>query len=337
MQTREELILKLFAKKCSKAELKLLLQMIREDQSGTAPEVMNELFEQIKDSETVGKETYDKVWQKVATQITDTQQKTIETRPLWRRSRLALGIAATLALILVCLFVVQYFLSENWIVHQSVAGQVKTVNLPDGSVVTLNGNSSIRYLKNWSGDPIRTVQLEGEAYFKVKNFGDGTTKFQVVTSDLTVEVLGTSFNVMSWEEETGVFLEEGQINVKLDHSGDREVLLEPGEVLRYSAKEQKLEPPKTVANELEVSWKQGILEFVETPLEDILHRLASPNDLSYTIIDEALSTREFTLRIPTEDMNAALDLLSRLTGTQIELVNDQLVIQEKTPGRDGQE
>ena len=337
MQTREELILKLFAKNCSEAELKLLLQVIREDQSGTTPEVMNELFEQIRDTETVGKETYESVWQKVATQTANAQQKTIETRPLWRQSRLVLGMAATLTLILVSLFVVQYFLSENWVIHQSVAGQVKTVTLPDGSLVTLNGNSSIRYLENWSENPIRKVQLEGEAYFKVRNFGDGTTKFQVVTSDLTVEVLGTSFNVMSWEEETGVFLEEGKINVKLDHSGDREVRLEPGELLRYSAKEQKLEPPKTVANELEVSWKQGVLEFVETPLEDILHRLVSPNDLSYTIIDEALSKREFTLRIPTEDMNAALDLLSRLTGTKIELVNDQLVIQEKTAGGDEQE
>lgn len=171
----------------------------------------------------------------------------------------------------------------------------------------------------------------------MKNFGDGTTKFQVVTSDLTVEVLGTSFNVTSWEEETGVFLEEGQINVKLDNSGNQEVRLEPGELLRYSAKEQKLEPPKIVANKLEVSWKQGVLEFVETPLEDILHRLVSPNDLSYTIMNEALSQREFTLRIPTEDMDAALDLLSRLTGTKIELINDQVVIQEKTSGGGEQE
>ncbi len=329
MQSREELILKLFAKKCSEAELKLLLQMIREDESGTIPEIMDELFQQIKETETVGKATYDKVWKKVAEQVSDPKQETIEIRPLWRRSHFALKVAAAITLILASLFVVQYFLSDNWVVHQSVAGQLKEVTLPDGSLVTLNGNSSIRYLKNWSEDPIRTVQLEGEAYFKVRNFGDGTSKFQVVTSDLTVEVLGTSFNVISWEEETGVFLEEGKINVKLDNSDDQEVRLEPGELLRYSAKEQKLEPPRRVANELEVSWKQGMLEFVETPLEGILQRLASPNNLSYTISNETLAKREFTLRIPTEDMGTALDLLSRLTGTNIEQVDDQLVIQEK--------
>lgn len=334
MQTREELILKLFAGECSEEELRLLLQMIREDQSGTAPEVMDELFKQIKDSETVGKATYDRVWKKIAVRAGNPKQETIEIRPLWRRSRFVLRIAAAVTLILVSLFVVQYFLSESWIVHQSVAGQVKEVTLPDGSLVTLNGNSSIRFLKNWSEDPIRTVELEGEAYFKVRNFGDGTTKFQVLTSDLTVEVLGTSFNVTAWEEETGVFLEEGEINVKLENSDAREVRLEPGELLRYSAKEQKLEPPRRVANELEVSWKHGMLEFVETPLEDILQRLASPNNLSYTISSATLAKREFTLRIPTEDMGTALDLLSKLTGTNIEQVNDELVIQENTSGQD---
>ncbi|NET31425.1 MAG: hypothetical protein F6K19_05415 [Cyanothece sp. SIO1E1] len=334
MQTREELILKLFANECSEEELKLLLQMIREDQSGTAPEVMDELFKQIKDSETVEQATYDRVWKKVAERASDPKQETVEIRPLWRRSRFVLRIAAAVMLILVSLFVVQYFLSDNWVVHQSVAGQLKEVTLPDGSLVTLNGNSSIRYLKNWSKNPTRTVQLEGEAYFKVRNFGDGTTKFEVVTSDLTVEVLGTSFNVISWEEETGVFLEEGDIKVKLDNSDAREVRLEPGELLRYSAKEKKLEPPRRVANELEVSWKQGMLEFVETPLEDILQRLASPNNLRYTIRNEALAKREFTLRIPTGDMGTALDLLSRLTGTKIEQVNDELVIQENASGED---
>ncbi len=334
MQTKEELILKLFLKKCSEAELKLLLQMVREDSSGTAPKVMDELFEQIKENEIVREETFKSVWQKVADQTVEVKQKPLRPRPFWRQNRLVLRIAATVALLLVSLFVVQYFQSENWVVQQSIAGQIKTVTLPDGSSVTLNGNSSIRYLENWSDDPIRTVHLKGEAYFKVKNFGDGTTKFHVVTPDLTVEVLGTSFNVISWTEETSVFLEEGQVKVKLDNSADREVRLEPGEVMRYSTKDQKLVPPKLVANQLEVSWKQGVLEFEETPLEDILHRLASPNNLSYTILDEVLSKREFTLRIPTEDMDVALDLLSTLTGTKIEQIDNQLVIQEETAGKD---
>lgn len=337
MQTKEELILKLFSKACSKAGLKLLLKLIREDDSATPPKVMDELFQQIKDSEIVREETFDSVWQKVTDQTADSQQKSIRLRPLWRQSRFLLRIAATVALIIASFFVVQYFQNENWVVQQSIAGQIKTVILPDGSLVTLNGNSSIRYLQNWSDDPIRTVHLQGEAYFKVKNFGDGTTKFHVVTSDLTVEVLGTSFNVISWTEETSVFLEEGQVNIKLDNSADREVRLEPGEVMQYSSKEQKLVPPKMVANQLEVSWKQGVLEFEETPLEDILHRLTSPNNLSYTIIDEVLSKRKFTLRIPTEDMDIALDLLSKLTGTKIEQVDHQLLIQEKTAGKDEKE
>ena len=287
MQIKEELIQKLFSNKCSKRELKLLLRMIREDHSDTPPKIMDELFRQIVDSETVGEATFDKVWQEVRDQTTGLQRKSEKPRSLRYQRRLLLRFAAAFALIITSFFVIQYFQSDNWVIEQSIAGQIRVVTLPDGSVVTLNGNSSMRYLKNWSENPIRTVHLDGEAYFKVKNFDDGTTKFEVVTSDLTVEVLGTSFNVVSWEEETSVFLEEGQINIKLDNSDEREVRLEPGERMRYSVTEQKLEPPKTVAKQLEVSWKQGVLEFKETSLEDILHRLTSPSNLSYTIINEA--------------------------------------------------
>ena len=337
MQTKEELILKLFAKKCSKAELKLLLRMIREDHSDTPPKVMDELFRQIKTDELAVGDSFDRVWQKVTDQTNDLQPRKIGPQQFLGQHLFLLRVAASVALILSSYFVFQYFQSESWVVQQSTAGQIKAVKLPDGSMVTLNGNSSIRYLQNWSDNPIRTVELAGEAYFKVKNFGDGTTKFHVVTSDLTVEVLGTSFNVVSWEEETSVFLEEGQINVKLDNSGEQDVLLQPGEVMRYSARDQKLEAPKTRAKELEVSWKQGVLEFEETSLEDILHRLASPNNLSYTILNEALAKREFNFKIPTEDLDVALDLLSRLTGTKIEQVDRQLVIDEGISSKDEKE
>lgn len=329
MPTKEELLLKLFSKKCSVEELKLLLIMIREDQTDVPPRVMDELLQQLGRTDTVTEGTFNRVWQKVTDEITDSEPEVIGPRKGWLESRKLLRVAASVALLIASFFIVQYFIGDRFVVEQSIAGQIKTLTLPDGSLVTLNGNSSIRYQKDWDDNPIRTVELEGEAYFKVRNFGDGTTKFQVLTSDLTVEVLGTSFNVLSWEKETSVFLEEGEVNVKLDNAVDSEVRLVPGEVMRYSARDKKLVPPKMVAKQLEVSWKQGVLEFEETSLEDIIHRVTSPNMLSYTIMDEALAKRVFTLRIPTEDMDVALDVLSRLTGTRIEEVDNRLMIQEK--------
>lgn len=97
--------------------------------------------------------------------------------------------------------------------------------------------------------------MEGEVYFKVRNFGDGIIKFEVVIFDLIVEVLGIFFNVMFWEEEIGVFLEEGEINVKLDNLDEWEVCLELGELLWYFVKEKKLEFLRRVVNEFEVFWK----------------------------------------------------------------------------------
>lgn len=329
MQTKKELILKLFAKKCSKAELELLLDMIQEDDSDTPPRVMDELFQQIGEQENVAKNTFDKVWVEVARETAGTEKRIVGKRSLRTHNHLWVRVAAAIALVLVAVFVLQYVQRDNWLMEEAMAGEIRTVELPDGSLVTLNGNSSIRYTRDWWVDTLRTVYLQGEAYFRVKNFNDGTTKFHVVTPDLTVEVLGTSFNVNAWQAKTSVFLEEGQVKVKLDQEAGRELNLEPGEVVRYSAKDKVLVPPQTIATALEVSWKQGVLEFEETPLQQILERLTTPNSLSYTIISDELSQREFTFRVPTEDLEVALEVLSRLTGTEIEKIGTELVIREK--------
>ena len=64
---------------------------------------------------------------------------------------------------------------------------------------------------------------------------DTGSKFQVITADLIVEVLGTSFNVHSRGSQTNVYLEEGRIRVDLGHE---EKYLDPGELIEYSAKKK---------------------------------------------------------------------------------------------------
>ena len=70
--------------------------------------------------------------------------------------------------------------------------------LPDGSAVTLNANSKLQYYTHSA----RKVWLEGEAFFEVKKIPETAEPFQVVTNDLTITVLGTTFNVNSRNEQT---------------------------------------------------------------------------------------------------------------------------------------
>ncbi|WP_378174469.1 FecR family protein [Aquimarina sp. SS2-1] len=84
----------------------------------------------------------------------------------------------------------------------------QSVNLPDGSLVLINRNSSIAYKEDFD---VRIVQLEGEAFFDVV---PGKERF-IVTTDLgEIEVLGTEFNVKTTASQLEVDVKEGVVEVK---------------------------------------------------------------------------------------------------------------------------
>ncbi|NEU10157.1 DUF4974 domain-containing protein [Flavihumibacter sp. R14] len=91
---------------------------------------------------------------------------------------------------------------------------VRTEILPDGSEVTLNRNTFLSYRKNFKGET-RDVKLEnGEAFFKVSP--DKSKPFVIEADDVTVTVVGTSFNVKHNKESTEVIVETGLVQVSMD-------------------------------------------------------------------------------------------------------------------------
>ena len=82
--------------------------------------------------------------------------------------------------------------------------------LPDGSFVTLNKNSSIHYPKKFPGRK-RNIELKGEAFFTVTP--DKEKPFVISVNDVTVTVVGTSFNIKSVSGKTQVVVESGIVQV----------------------------------------------------------------------------------------------------------------------------
>jgi transmembrane sensor len=104
----------------------------------------------------------------------------------------------------------------------------KRQTLPDGSVVTLNRNSSISYPANFSGNS-REVAITGEAFFDVKP--DKAKPFLVKINDVTVRVVGTSFNIKTSPFGTEVVVETGVVEVLRDK---RRVQLTPRQQVTVS-------------------------------------------------------------------------------------------------------
>ncbi len=127
------------------------------------------------------------------------------------RNRLVwMKVAAVVTLLLVAFVFYIGRQNQNHTYHTTF-GESRRVLLPDGSLVTLNANSSLRVADRWGRRTEREVWLNGEAFFSVretKREGEAV-KFVVHTHDLNVEVRGTEFNVNTRKQQTRVVAERG--------------------------------------------------------------------------------------------------------------------------------
>ena len=146
-------------------------------------------------------------------------------------------------------------------------GQYKVV-LPDGSEVWLNALSSIRFPTRFIGAQ-REVEITGEAYFEVKS--NTNQPFWVRSGDQVVKVLGTRFNLQAYFDEGAIrtTLLEGSVSVK---SGSKQVQITPGQQVINNLNENL--KVKEVDAEQAVAWKNGLFQFWNTELEEIMRQLS---------------------------------------------------------------
>ncbi|QDH81101.1 DUF4974 domain-containing protein [Echinicola soli] len=139
------------------------------------------------------------------------------------------------------------------------------VVLADGTKVWLNSSSSLEFPSNFTGQS-RMVTLRGEGYFEVAH--NPEVPFIVQANDTEIKVLGTHFNINTYDNEplTRTTLLEGSVKVSL---GEHSKVISPGEqVLSDSGL-----PVKKIDMQQVVAWKDGLFMFKRTRLDDILRQL----------------------------------------------------------------
>lgn len=335
MQKKEDLIRKLFLDQCKREELEYLLELIEEDPSEVGPEVMTELFRQLGAIPDLDAGISNRIYERVEKRIEIPGAAPVSKRiimPVARKKQFWRigGMVAAVVLLICCIGLLPYLRADKEIFQQTAYGEVKKLFLPDSSLVVLNGNSSISYSDDWEQGANRVVRLQGEAYFKVRKKPNTLAKFQVITQDLTVEVLGTAFNVNAHKNETRVFLEEGQVKVNLDHQLDQVVDLAPGEAMVYSSIDRKLTPPETIVEEQQPSWRAGFSTFTAAPLQAILEELSQAHKLEFSIADTLLAKTQFTVTLPTENMDETMELLEKSISASIHKEGSRYIIDTKT-------
>ena len=201
-----------------------------------------------------------------------------------------------------------------------------SLTLSDGTKVWLNAMSELRYPVAFSGD-LREVELRGEAYFEVAK--NAQIPFVVTTSaGIDVKVLGTKFNVASYEndEQVTTTLAEGSVEVG-DEKGS--VRLKPEEQALFCKGDRSLRVQKVDVG-MYLAWKDGKFIFEEQSLEQIMKQLQRWYEMSVFYTNEEVKQYTFSGDLKKyDDFDKIIRMLEEVSGIKISIKENCVVIGTK--------
>ena len=219
-----------------------------------------------------------------------------------------IGIAASLILMLGFLF-----LFDNDAVRMDADfASTKNVDLPDGSMVTLNDGSNIEYLST-GYEKERSVSLTGEAFFEVES----GNKFVVVTKHGDVEVLGTKFNVRAWGTQLLVECYEGSVMVS---TSSQSSTLEASESVDIITGEMGI---KYTIQHSAPLWKSGTFQFQNENLLEVFKEIERQYNVS---IEYPNVNRKFSGFFNEGNLEEALTKVCNPMGLKFQIIGNKKVI-----------
>jgi ferric-dicitrate binding protein FerR (iron transport regulator) len=222
-------------------------------------------------------------WSKLESRISKTYSPKVIS--ISRRSWV-IGIAASFILAIGAFFILKQ--NTNQITIETSLAEVRTVELPDGSTVYLNAESSVSFPeKGWA--TARKVILTGEAFFEVKR----GSSFTIETTNGLVQVLGTSFNVRSRANLLQVACKTGKVRVATQDESNEQFLTAGMAVnVENGSISEILE---TRVDRID-SWRNGQYDYESIPLEQVLNEVKR---LYKVEIEHDFSSSELTSPITT--------------------------------------
>ncbi|MEH3114313.1 FecR family protein [Pedobacter terrae] len=199
-------------------------------------------------------------------------------------------------------------------------GETFKVELPDGSSVWLNAASSLTYTTNLANAEIRKVKLSGEAYFKVAH--DKEHPFVVTTRGHDIKVLGTEFNVSSYENDDEEITTLVQGKISMNTSRDR-IILAPGE--KGTVHNGGIE--KSTANiEAATGWKNNEFVFASQDIKSIMKLIARWYDVNITYEGEIPSEKISGSISRFSDIHSVLNILQATGTVKIKTMGNRVVV-----------
>ena len=201
-------------------------------------------------------------------------------------------------------------------------GKRMQIELADGTRIWLNSGSMLLYPENMEGHT-REVQLTGEAFFDVKT--DPQRPFNVITTDMSVKVFGTRFNVKSYKDdhETQTVLVAGSVSVQTNERFSKGIDMLPGERIVFDRTDERFTKESVDVN-LYTSWVEGYLVFDQKPILEIFRELERYYDVKI-VTERELRQLTFSGKLDlAENITEVLERISFSASIKYEMIDNGL-------------
>ncbi len=205
----------------------------------------------------------------------------------------------------------------------------KIVVLPEGTRITLDAGSFLSYSEHFS-DNSREVYLKGEGFFEVTS--DPDRPFIVHANNAVITVLGTKFNVRSWEQynQTTVAVAEGKVSLKPDKSGDceSEVIITKNQysILR---KNKIPAPPQNTNINFHLLWQQQEMYFQNATLQEVLDQLERWHNLEFKLPDKSFASNRVTIFIENKPVENIIETIALTNNFNFQLEGNKIIFSLK--------
>lgn len=240
-----------------------------------------------------------------------------QLRPV-RQKRHWMRIAAALTLLVTMGALLVYLLQRPYGMQRLHSGdEIVEATLPDGTLITLNKHSVLRYSSGFPGSR-RELTLEGEAFFQVVE--NKAKPFVVHAGAAEVTVTGTTFNVKEENATTEVIVESGSVKVS---AHGKEVALKPGEL----ALSGKNELTKTeTSGKLYQFYRTRELVCEDTPLQELVAALNEAYDVRISIPDKALRQQSITTVFKEASLDQILNVIAETFELKVQRSGKQIIL-----------
>jgi transmembrane sensor len=218
---------------------------------------------------------------------------------------------------------------KNAVLNQVVVpyGQRHKVLLSDGTLVQLNAGSKLTFPATFSGK-FREVYLSGEGFFEVQK--NEQQAFIVKTEYTDIKVIGTAFNVTAYDDERFMttILVEGKVTVSQKDKllGNEEFTLAPGQGCFYT-----IDTKSSVVRDVDVNdyvlWKEGLYNFGDKPLRDVVSRVHKYFNHPVIIESDILANTLISGKLVLSDNIAeVVEYLSKTVEGRYEITPEGLIV-----------